>query len=272
MTGREDSRQSCSRAAGSRRAWGLDGTALKYIAMVSMLIDHIGAVVMEYLVFYRGGLDSLQPILHSPEGAAIYRGIRLLRMLGRAAFPIYCFLLVEGFLHTRSRKKYGIRLLFFAFLSEIPFNLAVSNRLWSLEYQNVFFELAVGLLVLKGLELAKGLAPVSRELAAGTVLLSGGLLALFMRTDYDITGILLIGAFYWFGGTRKGRTAAAGILGFLESWEVTYGAGILSAVPLFFYNGKRGKGRNKYLFYWFYPAHLMALFLLRRYCFGIPLE
>lgn len=83
MTGREDSRQSCSRAAGSRRAWGLDGTALKYIAMVSMLIDHIGAVVMEYLVFYRGGLHSLQPILHSPEGAAIYRGIRLLRMLGR---------------------------------------------------------------------------------------------------------------------------------------------------------------------------------------------
>ena len=77
-------------------------------------------------------------------GSILYPLSLLLRILGRPAFLIYCFLLVEGFVHTRDRKKYGRNLLLFGLISEIPFNLAVANRVFDPMYQNVFFELFIG--------------------------------------------------------------------------------------------------------------------------------
>jgi len=64
---------------------------------------------------------------------------------------------------------------------------------------------------------------------------------------------------------------AAGVLGFIETLFPTLGAGALAAVPIWFYNGKRGKQQAKFLFYWFYPLHLFVLFLIRWYFLGIPL-
>jgi len=106
---------------------GLSGTALKYIACVTMLIDHIGASCVE------AGL--LVPKLESGElsGSALdqlplYQLDRVLRFTGRLAFPIFCFLLVEGFVHTHDVKKYVQRLFVFALISEVPFSAHPCSR------------------------------------------------------------------------------------------------------------------------------------------------
>lgn len=102
----------------------LSGTTLKWIAVISMLIDHTAEVLINH-----------NAALTDPIWAQIYV---LMRGIGRIAFPIYAFLLVEGFLHTRDVKKYLARMLTFAVVSEIPFDLAVFHTPFYWGYQNVF--------------------------------------------------------------------------------------------------------------------------------------
>lgn len=112
----------------------MSGTTLKWIAVISMLIDHTAEVLINH-----------NAALTDPIWAQIYV---LMRGIGRIAFPIYAFLLVEGFLHTRDVKKYLARMLTFAVVSEIPFDLAVFHTPFYWGYQNVFFTLFLGLLAL----------------------------------------------------------------------------------------------------------------------------
>ena len=107
----------------------LSGSALKMIAVITMLIDHIGAVLLSMY-------QPAQKILFTLFGRE-YTVYLIFRDIGRAAFPIFCFLLLEGFRHTRSRFLYGRNLLLFALLSEIPWNLMFTNTL-RYERQNVF--------------------------------------------------------------------------------------------------------------------------------------
>ena len=105
---------------------GLSGSTLKLIAIITMLIDHIGAAVIARLLIAGQGSEMLYKIYYA------------MRAVGRVAFPIFCFLLVEGFFYTGSRKKYALRLFGFALLSEIPFDLAFSGKILEFGYQNVF--------------------------------------------------------------------------------------------------------------------------------------
>ncbi|MEG1773614.1 MAG: TraX family protein, partial [Oscillospiraceae bacterium] len=108
---------------------GLSGFSLKLIALASMTVDHAGVVLFEQLEW--------------------------MRMVGRLAFPIYAFLLVEGFVHTRHRGRYCLRLGMFALLSEWPFDLAVFGGA-DMRGQNVFFTLLLGVLMLWGCERFSG--------------------------------------------------------------------------------------------------------------------
>ena len=233
-----------------RQEKGLNGAALKWIAMCSMLIDHIGAVVLEYGLYYEGGAKGFRRLAEGPWGNEI----------------------VEGFIHTRNRMKYGKNLLIFSLISEIPFDLAVGNGLFVPEYQNVFFELFIGFGVLSALERVKlrecgsGIAQTPRRCLYIGI---GCAVAELLRADYGASGILIIAAFYLLSQNRKKQTAAAAVLGFLESFGITLGAGGLAAIPIGVYNGKRGKQRYKYLFYWFYPVHLLLLYAVRWYFLGI---
>lgn len=232
---------------------GLSGTELKGMAMVFMLVDHIGAVIL----FYMG-----------PYWA--YLGCR---MIGRLAFPMICFFLTEGFIHTRDRRNYCLRMAVFAVISEIPFDLAVSNQL-SWDSQNVFFELLVGLIVLQGLRKAEGYFDMRRSVCKALALGGGCLVAWAIRADYSYEGILLMSIYYLLREQRLSRLLPGSVLAGIGSLNVTWGAGALSLIPLYFYNGSRGKGfgngRSKYLFYWFYPVHLLILFGIRRLVLGIP--
>ena len=215
----------------TERVWperGLNGAALKWIAMCSMFIDHIGAVVLEYGLYYQGGAERMDFLLEQSWGVFLYPLSLLLRILGRPAFLIYCFLLVEGFVHTRDRKKYGRNLLLFGLISEIPFNLAVANRVFDPMYQNVFFELFIGFLILCWIERAEKRTYGLKEMdlvclytfiGCGAAVLAGA--------DYNAVGILIIVFLYRFRNSRRKQTVAAGVLGFIETLFPTLGLSLI---------------------------------------------
>ena len=232
---------------------GLSGTALKMIACITMLIDHIGASCIE------AGL--LLPELETGEvsGGALnqlplYQLDRVLRFTGRLAFPIFCFLLVEGFVHTHDVKKYVRRLFLFALISEVPFDLAFFRTPFALDHQNVYWTLALGVLAMAGLkhfEKPDGSASWKGLLwAAGCTLA-----ALLACTDYDGSGVIIICALYLTRADRK-RQCIVGAA--LFAWELT---APLAFVLVWFYNGQRGRctPAMQKVFYWFYPVHLSVL-------------
>ncbi|MCM1025588.1 MAG: conjugal transfer protein TraX [Roseburia sp.] len=136
----------------SQRKRGLTGSTIKIIAVVSMLIDHIAATVLTRMLIVRG-LYSLPGDVASvaawlAENGDLYLIMTTMRAIGRLGFPIFCFLLTEGFQKTRNLKKYILRLGLFALISEIPFDLAISGRVLEFQYQNVYFTLFLGILSL----------------------------------------------------------------------------------------------------------------------------
>lgn len=229
------------------------GTALKTIACITMLIDHIGASCIE------AGL--LLPELETGEvsgGAwdqlSLFQLDRVLRFTGRLAFPLFCFLLVEGFVHTHDVKKYVRRLFLFALISEVPFDLAFFRTPFALDHQNVYWTLALGVLAMAGLkrfEKENGLPGWQGLVWAGGC----AALALAANTDYHAIGVLIICTLYLTRADRK-RQCLAGALLFL--FELT---APLAFVLVWFYNGQRGacSPLQKKAFYWFYPVHLLVL-------------
>ena len=133
---------------------GLNGNQLKLIAVVSMLCDHAAIRLLAY---------GLIPALYAAgEEAAAERWNQvfwILRSVGRMAFPIYVFLLTEGFCHTRNRRRYALRLGVFALISEIPFDLLVYGKIWDTHSQNVFFTLFLAVLMLTAVDCCSGAVP-----------------------------------------------------------------------------------------------------------------
>lgn len=225
----------------SRKA-GLSGLALKWIASVTMFIDHLGIALW--------GIIPLE----------IYKGMRI---AGRVAFPVFCFLLVEGFFHTRDVKKYLVRLGVFAVLSEIPFDFLVFGRFVYLGYQNVFFTLFIGLLLLY---LYNRFVANVQPIYAIMTLISMLCLAFVIRCDYGAEGVLIIYLFYLFRFRPVPMYVLIGIVLCLMGGTEPFA--MLAFLPIAFYNGEKGGKEtdsvvkqkiSKYFFYCFYPAHLLIL-------------
>lgn len=219
----------------------MSGFWLKIIAMVTMLIDHSAAVLLPY--------DS-----------SLYF---ICRSIGRLAFPIFCFLLVEGFLHTSNVKKYLLRLGTFAIVSEIPFDLAFFHKFMYMGHQNIFFTLFIGLLVLVSLkEINEKYSGHWMYLSLdAAVIIAGSLIASYLNTDYYYAGVLMIVSFYLFRHNKVLLTVALAII-----YEFALGGiqilAVFAIIPILFYNGQRGAKMNKYIFYAFYPVHIFALYLI----------
>lgn len=231
-----------------REKWKISGSTLKMIALTSMLIDHFGAVVVQRLMQLSGSSYELWSPWYWP-----------IRYLGRLAFPIYCFLLVEGFVHTSNVKKYFGRMAAFALLSEIPFDLGITGSLVSFAYQNVFWELSVGILALLCLEwieknrFSYPVQVILRLLVIG--IFAAG--AEVLNLDYGMYGIISMAALYVFR-QKKWIQLLIGAISFC--WEPV---APLAFLLIALYNGERGRSL-KYVFYAFYPAHLMVLYLMAR--------
>lgn len=222
----------------------LSGTALKRLALCSMLLDHLGASCLEAGVFSRPGPIS-EPLLTLDV---------CLRWAGRLAFPIFCFLLVEGFLHTHDVRRYFLQLLGFGLVSELPFDLAFFHTPFYWSHQNVYWTLALGVLAMAALrhfQTAAGAATWQGLLCAGGCIL----LAYLAQTDYDGIGVIIICALYLTRTNRKWQCLVGAVL---FAFEIT---APLAFVFLWFYNGQRGacSKAQKWGFYLFYPVHLAVL-------------
>jgi hypothetical protein len=245
---------------------GISGSTLKMIAVITMLIDHIGAGILGR-VLSAGGVAGITGTMAATLFAGLsyqelYQVYHVMRQIGRIAFPIYCFLLVEGFDHTRNRKKYAIRLGIFALISEIPFDLAFRSRMLETGYQNVFFTLFIGLCTMIGVQyvLEHVRKPVLSLVAELAIMFAGMIMAEVLSTDYGALGVFCIMVFYLCRHNRL-MQIVAGCLAFCW-WELP---ALLAFIPIFFYNGKRG-WNIKYFFYAFYPVHLLLIYLV---CLGL---
>lgn len=243
---------------------GITGSTLKIIAIVSMLIDHTGAVLLERILIQQGwysalwrGEDALAQFYQDNLGLYILFFV-MRYIIGRWAFPIFCFLLVEGFSHTRNVVKYACRLGIFALLSEVPFDLALYGTPFYRGHQNVFFTLFIGLLTMFAFRSITEKLKVHFVLKLpvyALALITGLAVADLLCTDYGARGVLSIMALYIFRNIRW-QQLLAGSVTFL--WEFPAPLGFLPAAV---YNGKRGLN-IKYFFYAFYPIHFFCLYLV----------
>ena len=220
---------------------------LKIIALTAMLIDHLAVVFPDVFPFW-------------------FRGI------GRLAYPIFVYLLAEGFRHTKAREKFLMRLLAFAIISEIPYDMAMGNAVNFAADTNIFYTLFLGgmaIFLCERLKERRGW----QTMAVIAAILPTAILAELLTADYGGMGVLFIFAMYAIK-PEIARLAAMG--GFALSQFIplvtAHSMGIavrveylfllpfaLATVPLVaLYNGERGVNA-KWLFYWFYPAHLAVL-------------
>lgn len=248
-----------SGSSGEQRR-GISGSTLKLIAITTMFIDHIGAIVVErMMVVYPPVLEGMG--VH-PDLTTLYQFYMVLRYIGRLGFPLFCFLLAEGFCHTRNKRRYAGRLFLFALVSELPFDLGFTGGIFYPQYQNVFFTLFLGFLVMTGIEWIeeKKIWKPARKLLLELVIVSAGMgCAEFLRTDYGGLGVLTIVSMYVLHQYRI-LSAAAGctILTYMNTMEVSAYTILL---PVWLYDGRRG-WKLKWLFYLFYPGHILFLYLV----------
>lgn len=254
--------------SGTRR---LSGEGLRAVAMTCMLVDHATAAFLDWGMRYRS--------LLAGNGLAVWASTAL-HCVGRIAFPLYVFLLVEGFVHTRSRSLYLIRILLLATVSELPFDLALMLWRSQLErgvlcdssHQNVLFTLALGFIAMWTLDELRALCGGRQSwsvlaLCAVASLAAVGLCCLMASafcTDYSWQGVLAVVAAYLVHGL--GRPELEGLA--MTCALVPYGPyelfGLACCPLLAAYDGSRGKPLLGTRFnYAFYPVHLLALGILR---------
>ncbi len=224
----------------------LSGADLKRIALISMTLDHFGAIVIEPFL----GLG----LTFSWFGSLIF-GLDILyyalRLIGRIAFMLYAFVLVEGFVHTRHRFHYLGRLLAFALISQPFFSLALEKTWWSWSTMNIFFTLSLGLCLLMVTEYLKN---QETWLTWLTVLGFAGV-AFLLNMDWHWLGILMIFVTFYFRDQPAFRNLALVVLG---AFQIT---APLAVLIIDRYNGQRGKV-FKYFHYLYYPLHLWIFALI----------
>lgn len=243
----------------TERSGLLSGSTLKILACISMFTDHATLILMHRYRDYLSTLD-YSSIMYWQK---LYR---IGRNIGRMAFPIFCFLLVEGFFHTSNRLKYLIRLSVMAVLSEHAFNLLAASRHLDPGHQNVFLTLAISLLTITAIEQVKihfNGKPDIISLLSIVIASLGCLMAYLLKTDYDYRGVLAIVTIYMLHGSKILTCLGTALVFAWEPWAIT------SVIPLFLYNGKRGIKR-KYIFYVFYPLHIYIIYFVVYHVLPMP--
>lgn len=218
----------------------LDGTMLKIIAMISMVFDHAGDI--------------------------FFPGVLWPRMIGRLAMPLFSFCIAEGYIHTHDRKQYLLRIGLFALISEIPFDLAFNGKI-DFSHQNIMLTYFLAVVTLMIYDRIIGDEPhpdIGRIIAGLLAVLAMAVIAIVVRADYTCFAVIAVFLFYVLRTKRPliRCTVAVAFLALSRTMSYYCTTGF-SLIPLLLYNGK--KGRNlKWLFYGFYPGHLLILYLLKR--------
>lgn len=223
----------------------LNGAQLKYIAFLSMLIDHTNNALITPLLNGTGWLLHLS---------------NLFSILGRIAFPIFIFFIVEGFFKTSSRKRYLITLLAFGMISEVPFDMFTSKTFFSPYWNNMMFTLVLCLITIWVIDSLK--EKISNKIVwhivSIVVVAISSAVAMTLSLDYDYHAIIVAYLFYIFYD-RPVLGATLGYLSIIKELYSFLGFGIVLT-----YNGERGR-QYKWFNYLFYPLHILILGMLRFY-------
>ena len=236
----------------------IDALTMKLMAMFFMLLDHTWATVWDVPWF---------------------------TMVGRLALPIFAFQIAEGFFQTSDRKNYMKRMLLFALLSEIPFNLIAANNIFYPFHQNVMFTFLIALLLMNWMEGAK-VNPKKFILVTVASVVLAYALGLLLFVDYFHYGVFTVLVFYWTRNLKFGwvlqllgllyiNDAIAGLQLTVNLFGQTVEFGqqmlaVLALIPIWMYNGKQGYHSKiiQYLCYGFYPAHMLVLYVLAVILYG----
>lgn len=232
-----------------KRKIGISQETLKLIACLAMLIDHFGATVLLTLPIAQ--LDTLYYAC---------------RMIGRLAFPIYCFLLAEGMGHTRNPMKYILRLAVGILLAELPFDLLFEGG-FTWNYQSVMITLTLGAVMLLCMQ------KTQKRWQKVLLILPFAILAELAKSDYGAGGIVMIAVFGLFD-----RPLLQTVALFLVNWQLIPSAAVivfgivviiqllavLAMIPISLYDGRK-LSQSKIIqwgFYLFYPVHLLILWMI----------
>ncbi len=222
---------------------------IKMIAIITMIIDHIG------LFFF-------------PQ-------YEILRIIGRLAFPLFAWLIANGAYYTHDIKKYLSRLFFLAVISQVPFTLANQQIGSPLLYLNVVFTLFLGLLSIYLINKTKN------KFLWTMIIISCAGIADFIHSDYGAAGVFSIVAFYFFFKRKTLIVISQTIILFIlpiiinlieirnkESFSSLYlnsrleVFGLISLIFILLYKNKK-EAKSKYLFYIFYPLQYIIIYLLK---------
>lgn len=240
----------------------LNRNALKTTALVSMLLDHIGMIIVYPMYINACMVDGVEMMgeLVPNEAKRLYMLYTILRIIGRLAFPIFAFMITEGFMHTRNLKKYLLRLFLFAVISEIPYNFANGRSFFYPYSQNVLWTFLVAVIMMWAAEkYALKIENTSKRVIVSILIVIVAAL-LTILSDGGFSGILLIASMYFFKDDKKkywiGCVVSLIIMS-IQFMNIQIFA-VFALVLIEMYNGAAGKG-SKYLFYIFYPVHLILL-------------
>ena len=233
---------------------GLTSNMLRILAMAFMICDHLWAKVVP--------------------------GNDWMTYVGRLTFPIFAFMISEGFIHTSNLKKYIFRLLGFALISEIPFNLFYGGSWFYPYHQNVMFTLLFGLLAIMLIDKAKKNRDAKTIVKTVFLLILLGIASFIGFVDYGFWGFLTVIMFYLFRNFPfawvaqliamllmnlilfEGQTIPVEIFGHTKEFAIQ-GFAVLALIPIWLYGGKKGKSSKfmQYGFYAFYPVHMIIIYL-----------
>ena len=221
------------------------GAQLKYIAFISMLIDHVNNAIVT-------------PLLNG-SGFLLYLS-NIFSILGRIAFPIFVFFIVEGFFKTKDRRKYLLTLIFFGVISEVPFDMFTSKTFFNPYWNNMMFTLALCLITIWIIDFLKEKIKnkVLWYITSIIFVILFCLVAMWFSLDYDYHAILVACIFYIF----YDKPLLGAGLGYMSIIKELYSC--LGFFMTLTYNGKRGR-QYKYINYLFYPVHILILGILRFY-------
>ena len=221
------------------------GAQLKYIAFISMLIDHVNNAIVT-------------PLLNG-SGFLLYLS-NIFSILGRIAFPIFVFFIVEGFFKTKNRKKYLLTLIVFGIISEVPFDMFTSKTFFNPYWNNMMFTLALCLITIWIIDVLKEKIK-SKALwytVSIIIVIFSGFLSMQLSLDYDYHAVVAAYIFYIF----YDKPLIGAGLGYLSIIKEIYS--VFGFALTLTYNGKRGK-QCKWINYLFYPVHIFILGILRFY-------
>lgn len=211
-----------------------DSFSLKLIALITMTIDHVGAYIFpQYIIF---------------------------RYIGRLSFPIFAFLIAEGYLHTKNVHRYLFNLGIFSVVSQVPYSYTKFGLLYSLDSINIFPTLFLGLLTIYLVDMLLQKQSYVLVLLVSFASIYG---AEKIHLMYGYAGICTILAFYEFLVSEDNKIKLLSLIVFaVVNTGTVQIASLLALIPIYFYNGKRGTN-IKYFFYIYYPLHLLIIGLIK---------